>query len=66
MSFAPGTELVEVFPVGSDRTFTVDADGKVTVDVACTVSWSDLGLPTAQSRTLTATGTAPIDTWTER
>lgn len=33
VSFAPGTELVEVFPVGSDRTFTVDADGKVTVDV---------------------------------
>ena len=33
VSFAPGTELVEVFPVGSGRTFTVDADGKVTVDV---------------------------------
>jgi Flp pilus assembly protein TadG len=40
--------------------------GMVTVNVACTVSWSDLGLPTTQSRTLTATGTAPIDTWTER
>ncbi len=33
VSFAPGTELVEVFPEGSDRTFTVAGDGTVTVDV---------------------------------
>jgi glycosidase len=33
VSFAPGTTLVEVFPEGSDRTFTVGADGTVTVDV---------------------------------
>ncbi|MDP2304948.1 MAG: alpha-amylase family glycosyl hydrolase [Pseudomonadota bacterium] len=33
VSYAPGTELVEVFPVGSDRTYTVSGDGTVTVDV---------------------------------
>ncbi|MFN7143390.1 MAG: alpha-amylase family glycosyl hydrolase [Myxococcota bacterium] len=33
VSFAPGTELVEVFPEDSDRTFTVGTDGTVTVDV---------------------------------
>lgn len=33
VSFAPGTELVEVFPVGSDRAYTVGGDGTVTIDV---------------------------------
>lgn len=41
--------------------------GKVTVSVGCSVPWSDLGIPGAPgSRTLTSTGTAPIDTWTTR
>lgn len=38
--------------------------GQVTVTVSCTVSWSDLGLPGPGFRTLSATGTAPVDTWT--
>lgn len=33
VSFAAGTELVEVFPPDSERTFTVGSDGTVTVDV---------------------------------
>ena len=33
VSFAAGTELVEVFPVGSDRSYTVESDGTVTVEV---------------------------------
>jgi alpha-amylase len=33
VSFDPGTELVEVFPPDSERTFTVGSDGTVTVDV---------------------------------
>lgn len=33
VSFAPGTQLVEVWPEDSGRTFTVGGDGTVTVDV---------------------------------
>ena len=41
--------------------------GMVSVTVNCTVSWSDLGLPVGSaSRTLSATGRAPVDTWTAR
>lgn len=34
VSFAPGTVLAEVFPPGSDNTWTVEADGTVTIEVA--------------------------------
>jgi Flp pilus assembly protein TadG len=40
--------------------------GKVSVTVKCTVKWSDLGVPGPGTRTLSATGTAPVDTWTAR
>ncbi len=33
VSFSPGTTLVEVWPEGSERTFTVAGDGTVVVDV---------------------------------
>lgn len=33
VSFASGTTLVEVWPEGSDRSFTVDSDGEVVIDV---------------------------------
>jgi len=33
VDFAPGTVLKEVFPEGSTNTWTVDSDGKVTVEV---------------------------------
>lgn len=33
VDFAPGTVLKEVFPEGSDRTWTVGGDGKVTIEV---------------------------------
>ncbi|MGB8020607.1 MAG: TadE/TadG family type IV pilus assembly protein [Candidatus Nanopelagicales bacterium] len=38
--------------------------GQVNVTLTCTVTWSDLGLPGPGSRTLSSTGTAPVDTWT--
>lgn len=34
VSFAAGTTLVEIWPEGSDRTFTVDSAGEVVVDVS--------------------------------
>ena len=40
--------------------------GKVSVTVRCTVKWSDLGVPGPGTRTLSATGTAPVDTWTAK
>ena len=33
VSFPPGTTLVEVFPEGSERTFSVESDGTVAIDV---------------------------------
>ena len=36
------------------------------VTVECTVKWSDLGVPGPGTRTLRATGTAPVDTWTAK
>lgn len=33
VSFEPGTQLVEVWPEDSGRTFTVESDGTVTIDV---------------------------------
>ena len=40
--------------------------GAVTTRVECTVKWTDLGVPGPGWRTLRATGTAPVDTWTAR
>ena len=40
--------------------------GQVSVTVRCTVKWSDLGVPGPGTRTLSATGTAPVDTWTAK
>lgn len=40
--------------------------GAVAVTVACTVSWTDLGIPGPGTRTLAATGRAPVDTWSTR
>jgi Flp pilus assembly protein TadG len=40
--------------------------GAVSVTVACTVAWTDLGVPGPGQRTLTATGRAPVDTWSHR
>ncbi|MGB7979675.1 MAG: TadE/TadG family type IV pilus assembly protein [Candidatus Nanopelagicales bacterium] len=40
--------------------------GTVRVTVRCTVKWSDLGLPGPGTRTLAATGTAPVDTWSAK
>lgn len=41
--------------------------GRVTVDVACTVPLSDLGIPLLPvSRTLTASAVSPVDTYRER
>jgi hypothetical protein len=40
--------------------------GTVTVQVACTVAWTDLGVLGPGARTLTATGRAPVDTWSGR
>jgi Flp pilus assembly protein TadG len=40
--------------------------GNVSVTVRCTVKWSDLGVPGPGTRTLSATGTAPVDTWTAK
>ncbi len=57
------------------RTVTVDAaalaappgaPGTVAVTVECTVTWTDLGIPGPGTRTLRATGRAPVDTWTAR
>ncbi len=40
--------------------------GAVNVTVQCEVAWSDLAVIGSGTRTLTATGRAPIDTWTAR
>lgn len=40
--------------------------GKIAVTVKCDVAWTDLAVIGSGTRTLRATGTAPIDTWTAR
>jgi Flp pilus assembly protein TadG len=59
----------------TDTAVTVDAaalnappgvPGAVNVTVECTVTWRDLAVIGPGTRTLHATGRAPIDTWTAR
>jgi Flp pilus assembly protein TadG len=59
---APRSVTVNAAAVGGSP----GTPGAVTTRVECTVRWTDLGIPGPGWRTLSATGSAPVDTWTAR